>query len=204
MGITFLAAGTSIPDAMASVYVVRQGMGDMAVSNSIGSNVFDILLGLALPWFIQTAMVEPGSYVHINSNGMVYSILLLFLTVIVTVVAIQQSHWTLNRYVGLVCLTTYVLYLLLSVMIECNVLGFVNLPMCDEWGWHFLFFRVKRTTKAKRKRGEEHRNKKKKRWRWRKRQENWTKTKRVTKKTKKTKGKNEEKKKKTHRRNPDI
>lgn len=132
MGITFLAAGTSIPDAMASVYVVRQGMGDMAVSNSIGSNVFDILLGLALPWFIQTAMVEPGSYVHINSNGMVYSILLLFLTVIVTVVAIQQSHWTLNRYVGLVCLTTYVLYLLLSVMIECNVLGFVNLPMCDE------------------------------------------------------------------------
>ncbi|XP_014771268.1 sodium/potassium/calcium exchanger 4 [Octopus bimaculoides] len=132
MGITFLAAGTSIPDAMASVYVVRQGMGDMAVSNSIGSNVFDILLGLALPWFIQTALVDPGSYVHINSNGMVYSILLLFITVIATVSAIRKAGWYLNRYVGIACLVTYAIYLVLSVMIECNVLGFVNLPMCTE------------------------------------------------------------------------
>ncbi len=32
----------------------------MAVSNSIGSNVFDILVGLALPWFVETAIVSPG------------------------------------------------------------------------------------------------------------------------------------------------
>ena len=35
----------------------------MAVSNSIGSNVFDILIGLAVPWFIRTAIVNPGSKV---------------------------------------------------------------------------------------------------------------------------------------------
>ena len=35
----------------------------MAVSNTIGSNVFDILIGLALPWFIKTAIVDPGSTV---------------------------------------------------------------------------------------------------------------------------------------------
>lgn len=68
MGITFLAAGTSVPDAMASVMVARQGLGDMAVSNTIGSNVFDICIGLALPWFIQTAFVNPGSYVRIKTN----------------------------------------------------------------------------------------------------------------------------------------
>ena len=45
MGITFLAAGTSIPDAYASIHVARAGQADMAVSNSIGSNVFDILIG---------------------------------------------------------------------------------------------------------------------------------------------------------------
>ena len=45
---------------MASLIVARQGMIDMAVSNSIGSNVFDILIGLALPWFIATTMVRPG------------------------------------------------------------------------------------------------------------------------------------------------
>ena len=31
MGLTFLAAGTSIPDLLSSVIVARQGLGDMAV-----------------------------------------------------------------------------------------------------------------------------------------------------------------------------
>lgn len=47
----------------------REGHGDMAVSNSIGSNVFDILVCLGLPWFLQTAIVEPGSYVEVRSKG---------------------------------------------------------------------------------------------------------------------------------------
>ncbi|KAK3731442.1 hypothetical protein QZH41_013622, partial [Actinostola sp. cb2023] len=42
MGLTFLAAGTSIPDLITSVLVARKGFGDMAVSSSIGSNMFDI------------------------------------------------------------------------------------------------------------------------------------------------------------------
>ena len=53
MGVTFLAAGTSIPDAYSSVAVVRQGYVDMGVSNIFGSNLFDILIGLAIPWFIK-------------------------------------------------------------------------------------------------------------------------------------------------------
>ena len=50
MGLTVLAAGTSVPDLMTSVIVARQGYGDMAVSSSIGSNIFDILIGLPIPW----------------------------------------------------------------------------------------------------------------------------------------------------------
>ncbi|KAF8778255.1 Sodium/potassium/calcium exchanger 3 like protein [Argiope bruennichi] len=84
MGITFLAAGTSVPDAFASLIVARQGLGDMAVSNSLGSNIFDILIGLAFPWFMQTALIEPGSIAVINSRGMVYSVILLFMTIIIT------------------------------------------------------------------------------------------------------------------------
>ena len=61
MGITFLAAGTSVPDTIASVMVARNGYGDMAVSNSIGSNVFDILLGLGLPWFLSTTIRPNGA-----------------------------------------------------------------------------------------------------------------------------------------------
>lgn len=45
MGLTILAAGTSIPDLITSVIVARKGMGDMAVSSSVGSNIFDITVG---------------------------------------------------------------------------------------------------------------------------------------------------------------
>jgi len=30
--------------------VAKRGFGDMAISNALGSNVFDILLGLGLPY----------------------------------------------------------------------------------------------------------------------------------------------------------
>lgn len=39
-------------------------MGDMAVSNSIGSNIFDVLLGLGFPWALRTLIVSYGSVVR--------------------------------------------------------------------------------------------------------------------------------------------
>lgn len=48
MGLTFLAAGTSIPDLITSVIVARKGFGDMAVSSSVGSNIFDVTVGWVL------------------------------------------------------------------------------------------------------------------------------------------------------------
>ena len=45
MGLTFLAAGTSVPDLITSVLVAQQGKGDMAVSSSVGSNIFDVTVG---------------------------------------------------------------------------------------------------------------------------------------------------------------
>ena len=35
-----------MPDALSGIAVVKEGHGDMAVSNAIGSNVFDILVSL--------------------------------------------------------------------------------------------------------------------------------------------------------------
>lgn len=44
----------SFQDALSSVIVARDGFGDMAVSNAIGSNVFDIDLGIGLPFVIKS------------------------------------------------------------------------------------------------------------------------------------------------------
>uniref|UniRef100_A0A3Q4HEP1 Solute carrier family 24 member 3 n=1 Tax=Neolamprologus brichardi TaxID=32507 RepID=A0A3Q4HEP1_NEOBR len=131
MGITFLAAGTSVPDCMASVIVARQGLGDMAISNSIGSNVFDILVGLGLPWALQTLCIKTGStviastlliFVRCVSNGVFF----------VQVLGVHLNKWTLDWRLGLACLILYAIFLSFSVLIEFNVFTFVNLPMCRD------------------------------------------------------------------------
>lgn len=67
MGLTFIAFGVSLPDVISSVIVVREGLGDMAVSNAVGSNVFDILICLGVPWFIQCLI--KGRPVQVYSEG---------------------------------------------------------------------------------------------------------------------------------------
>uniref|UniRef100_A0A665WMT4 Solute carrier family 24 member 4b n=1 Tax=Echeneis naucrates TaxID=173247 RepID=A0A665WMT4_ECHNA len=132
MGITFLAAGTSVPDCIASLIVARQGLGDMAVSNTIGSNVFDILVGLGVPWAIKTICVSYGSEVMINSRGLVYSVVLLLGSVALTVLGIHLNKWRLDMKLGIYVLVLYAVFLCFSIMIEYNVFTFVNLPMCME------------------------------------------------------------------------
>ncbi|XP_037531738.1 sodium/potassium/calcium exchanger 3-like [Nematolebias whitei] len=118
MGITFLAAGTSVPDCMASLIVARQGMGDMAVSNSIGSNIFDVLLGLGFPWALRTLIVSYGSVVTINSKGLVYSVILLLASVTLTVLCVHLNRWRLDRRLGLCLLLLYAIFLLCAVGFE--------------------------------------------------------------------------------------
>ncbi|KAL7877858.1 hypothetical protein SRHO_G00045010 [Serrasalmus rhombeus] len=130
MGITFLAAGTSVPDCMASLIVARQGLGDMAVSNSIGSNVFDILVGLGLPWALQTLAIDYGSTIHLNSRGLIFSVGLLLASVFLTVLGVHLNKWTLDKRLGFMCLLMYAVFLCFSILIEFNVFIFVNLPTC--------------------------------------------------------------------------
>ena len=84
MGLTILAAGTSVPDLLSSVIVAKQGLGDMAVSSSIGSNIFDVAFGLPVPWLVFN-MVAAASNCHcgvvVESKGLVVSLVVLLLMV---------------------------------------------------------------------------------------------------------------------------
>ena len=75
MGLTFLAAGTSVPDLLSSVIVAKMGEGDMAVSSSIGSNIFDILVGLPLPWILYSLWFKNSVMVSIHCQ-FVFTLLL--------------------------------------------------------------------------------------------------------------------------------
>ncbi|CAK9805480.1 Sodium/potassium/calcium exchanger 5 [Anthophora quadrimaculata] len=133
MGLTFLAAGMSVPEAVSSVIVANQGHGAMGISNSIGSNVFDILLCLGLPWFLKATFfptVPDRHYVTINSQGLVYSSVSLFSTLTVLYMSLLIGKFKLTRPVGIACLIMYVVFLAFASILELNMFFMVNLPIC--------------------------------------------------------------------------
>nr|XP_023014270.1 sodium/potassium/calcium exchanger 4-like [Leptinotarsa decemlineata] len=133
MGLTFLAAGTSVPEAVSSVIVAKQGHGTMGLSSSIGSNTFDILLCLGIPWMIKTFYPKiPGNnWIQINSSGINFSAFALFSTLILLYLSIALNKFKLDWKVGLTCLLMYIGFLIFASLLEMNVFFPVNLPTCN-------------------------------------------------------------------------
>jgi len=118
MGLTFLAAGTSIPDLITSVIVARKGFGDMAVSSSVGSNIFDVTVGLPVPWFLYT--VVNGHPIKVSSEGMGCSIVLLFSMLMMVFLVILASGWKMNKLLGMSMFLFYFIFIALSLSFEWN------------------------------------------------------------------------------------
>ena len=55
--VTLLAGGTSVPDLLSSYVVAKKGEGDMAVSGSIGSNIFDVTVDVVADVLLNTRSV---------------------------------------------------------------------------------------------------------------------------------------------------
>lgn len=111
IALTVLAAGTSVPDLLSSLIVARQGRGDMAVSNAVGSNVFDILFGLGLPWTL-LFIFTPATSIIVSSQNLLSSAFLLFATVIALFSLLIMRHWHIGRPAGLVLILLYAAYVI--------------------------------------------------------------------------------------------
>lgn len=114
IALTVIAAGTSIPDLLASIAVAKQGRGDMAVSNGIGSNIFDILIGLGLPWAV--ILTLNGGVVEVSTDNLLASIFLLFATVIAIFTLLILRKWVLGSKAGWLLILLYVAYIAYSVV----------------------------------------------------------------------------------------
>ncbi|XP_013418533.1 uncharacterized protein LOC106179451 [Lingula anatina] len=118
MGLVFIAIGTSVPDAMSSILVARDGYGDMAVSNAIGSNVFDINLGIGLPFLIKV-IIQSGAPVYLVQPGETFLYIvphvkfgfLLLLVLLITLGVFMGSKFVLNKFIGFSFVGVYVLFL---------------------------------------------------------------------------------------------
>ncbi|XP_005998356.1 sodium/potassium/calcium exchanger 5 [Latimeria chalumnae] len=131
MGLTLLAAGTSIPDTIASVLVAREGKGDMAMSNIVGSNVFDMLC-LGMPWFIKTAFVDTSTPVEVNSTGLTYTAASLLLSIVFLFMAVHINGWKLNKKLGATCLIVYLAFATLSILYELGIIGNNPIRACHD------------------------------------------------------------------------
>ena len=80
------------------------------MSSSIGSNIFDVLVGLPVPWMVYSAVNE-GNPMGIYTNNMVFSTLVLLLMLVSTIGIIIWAKWILSRRTGYLMLVLYVLFI---------------------------------------------------------------------------------------------
>lgn len=139
IGLTLLAAGTSIPDLASSVIVAKKGRGDMAVSSSIGSNIFDILIGLPLPWLTYSlyrgltslgactnalGVPQPDMWCFsspVVADTLLFSVLLLIAMIGGVIGLVACSGWRMTRAMGLSMLVLYVLFVVQDTLRNCEI-----------------------------------------------------------------------------------
>lgn len=108
IGLTIVAVGTSLPELAASLMSAIKGHADMAIGAVVGSNMFNILLVLAIPGLWSNLVLAP----EVLSRDLAT----VFLTTLLLALAALWS-WNrakgrgeLKRGTGLVLLTCYVGY----------------------------------------------------------------------------------------------
>jgi cation:H+ antiporter len=110
IGLTIVAVGTSLPELAASVVSALKGQADMAIGAIIGSNMFNLLLVLAIPGFWGTLILQ--------AEVLDRDLVAVFVTTLVLALA-ALSGWNrgtgasrLTRSTGVVLLALYVAYYL--------------------------------------------------------------------------------------------
>ena len=97
------------------MFFAFSGEGDAAVSNSIGSNVFDILLGLGLPWFFKAITDKP---VAVKADSLERSVAVLFGIVVVVIVGITVNGWKLTRVLGVAFFIVYIGFVVMELVLQ--------------------------------------------------------------------------------------
>jgi len=108
VGTLFLAFATSVPEAVVTIAAVRLGALDLAVSNLLGSNLFDIAI-IAIDDFC----FLPGPLLaHVSPMHVVSSLSALMMTGVTIVGLLYRPPTRLFRAVGWSSLLLFLLYLL--------------------------------------------------------------------------------------------
>ena len=106
VGLTILAAGTSLPELATSVVAARKGSKGMAIGNVVGSNLFNIFFILGASSLICPLAIKGIG--TLDWVALVGSSLLLF--------AFGRTGRKITRTEGIIMLSLYILYMVALVM----------------------------------------------------------------------------------------
>ncbi len=104
IGLTIVAAGTSLPELVTSIVAVRKGETGMAVGNIVGSNIFNLLFILGA-----SASIHP---ITVNMASVFDMVMLVIVTAITFVFGLTKKRIT--RLEGLIMLAIYIAYVLFA------------------------------------------------------------------------------------------
>jgi cation:H+ antiporter len=110
IGLTIIAAGTSLPELVTSIVAAFKKNSDIAIGNVIGSNIFNILLILSISSF-----VNPITY---NPNFNQDILILIGGTVFLIVAMFTGKRKKLDRWEAFILLSFYLIYTSYLVMKE--------------------------------------------------------------------------------------
>ena len=87
----------------------------MAVSNAFGSNTFNIMIGLGLPWTVYTASTGFQEYHALHDDGITQSVIILGSVLLMFIVLVFPTGFVLHRWHGALFLLIYVAYLAFEI-----------------------------------------------------------------------------------------
>uniref|UniRef100_A0A7S1REI9 Sodium/calcium exchanger membrane region domain-containing protein n=1 Tax=Alexandrium catenella TaxID=2925 RepID=A0A7S1REI9_ALECA len=88
-GMTLLAFGGQIPDAIAAVELARSGMADAAVAQAVASQVINITLGVGCPFFVYTLVT--GLPTYNNHPRQIFTVAIALAVVIISYILVLVS-----------------------------------------------------------------------------------------------------------------
>jgi cation:H+ antiporter len=104
IGLTIVAAGTSLPELATSVVASIRGERDIAVGNVVGSNIFNILAVLGL-----TGLVSPTG-ITVSSQALHFDIPVMILSA-AACLPVFFTGGRISRREGLLFLAGYIAYI---------------------------------------------------------------------------------------------
>lgn len=118
LSVLLAAAATSIPDTMMSVRDTRKGNHDDAISNAIGSNIFDISFAIGFPMLLYTLIhgsITMSTEIQLLSFGIL--IAMWFINIVVVLLFIPKG---INIRIKAMALFTIYLLFILFIVAERN------------------------------------------------------------------------------------